>query len=995
MNIKKALVAMLMMLTVFCLSSIAQDRTVTGKVTNAKDGSPLAAASVLVKGSGVGAQTNADGSFSLKVPAKATTLVVSSLNFETKEVTLSGNTVSVALSPAVDQLSDVVVIGYGSVRKKDLTGSVVNVSSKDFNKGVISTPEQLIQGKVAGVQITSNNGAPGSGSTIRIRGGASLNASNDPLIVVDGMPIDGGGISGQANALALINPNDIESFSVLKDASATAIYGARASNGVIIITTKKGKSGAPKYAFSSQLSVSNVTKKVDNFSADELRDIVRTKGPSYANLLGTASTDWQDEIYQTALTTDNNLSVSGALKKLPYRFSIGNLMQSGILRSDKLNRTTVGVNVSPTLFDNHLTVNLNYKLASSQTTFADQGAIGAATFFDPTKPVFSGSQAYNGYWNWLDPTSSNGLRALAPRNPLGILLDKNDQSNVTRHIANAVVDYKVHFIPDLHVVVNTGMDVAEGKGTIVINDQAATTYMRFKDAAGKFHSGVNNEYRQTRNNTYLNAYLNYTKEIPYLSTRVELTGGYEYQNYLTTNYNFNDQTFNGTVVNSPVFAFDKPEYRLSSYLGRMNITVKGKYLFTASLRQDGSSKFNPDNRFAVFPSGAVAWKLKEEGLFKNMKSLSDLKLRASYGVTGQQDGIGFYDYISYYNLGTNTAQYQFGNTFTPISRPNGYYFNRKWEQTATTNLALDFGFADNRITGTIEAYRRETSDLLNEVNQPAGTNFSNKIVANVGTMENKGIEFSLNIQPIRNKNTTWDIAFNATYNQNRITKLTISDDPSYAGARFGGISGGTGNSILIHSVGYQRGSFFVFKQVYDANDKPIDGLYADLNRDGVINERDLYQYKGIDPQMFFGLSSSVTHKKWNAGIVMRANIGNYLYNNVASSSGTLRNILNPIGYINNGSRDYLNTGFSGNGSNYYLSDYYVQNASFLRIDNINLGYNVGNVFKNKATLRINATVQNVLTITKYTGLDPEMNGGIDNNFYPRPRTIVLGINLDF
>jgi iron complex outermembrane receptor protein len=634
-------------------------------------------------------------------------------------------------------------------------------------------------------------------------------------------------------------------------------------------------------------------------------------------------------------------------------------------------------------------------LASSKTNFADQGAIGAASYFDPTKPVYSGTQAYNGYWNWLDATSSNGLRALAPRNPLGILLDKNDQSNVTRHIANAVFDYKVHFIPDLHVVVNTGMDLAEGKGTTVINDQAATTYMRFKDAAGKFHSGVNNEYRQTRNNTYLNAYLNYTKEIPFLSTRVELTGGYEYQNYLTTNYNFNDQTFNGTVVNTPNFAFDKPEYRLSSYLGRMNISVKGKYLLTASLRQDGSSKFNPDNRFAVFPSGAVAWKLKEEGLFKNMKSLSDLKLRASYGVTGQQDGIGYYDYISYYNLGSNTAQYQFGNTFTPISRPNGYYFNRKWEQTATTNLALDFGFADNRITGTIEAYRRETSDLLNEVNQPAGTNFSNKIVANVGTMENKGIEFTLNIQPIRNKNTTWDIAFNATYNQNRITKLTISDDPAYAGARFGGISGGTGNSILIHSVGYQRGAFFVYKQVYDANDKPIDNLFADLNRDGVINERDLYQYKGVDPQMFFGLSSSVTHKKWNAGIVMRANIGNYLYNNIASSSGTLRNILNPIGYINNGSRDYLNSGFSGNGSNYYLSDYYVQNASFLRIDNINLGYNVGKVFSNKASLRINATVQNVLTITKYTGLDPEMNGGIDNNFYPRPRTIVLGINLDF
>jgi iron complex outermembrane receptor protein len=995
MNIKKALVAMLMMLTVFCLSSIAQDRTVTGKVTNAKDGSPLVAASVLVKGSGVGTQTNADGSFSLKVPANATTLVVSSLNFETKEVTLSGNSVSVSLAPSVDQLSDVVVIGYGTVRKKDLTGSVVNVSSKDFNKGVISSPEQLIQGKVAGVQITSNNGAPGSGSTIRIRGGASLNASNDPLIVVDGMPIDGGGISGQANALALINPNDIESFSILKDASATAIYGARASNGVIIITTKKGKSGAPKYTFSSQLSVSKISKKADIFSADEIRDIVKTKGASYVSLLGTASTDWQDEIYQTAISTDNNISVAGAFKKIPYRFSLGNLLQTGVLRSDKLNRTTVGVNLSPSLFDNHLTININYKLASSATNFADQGAIGAATYFDPTKPVYSGAAAYNGYWNWLDATSSNGLRALAPKNPLGILLDKSDKSTVTRHIASALIDYKVHFIPALHVIVNTGVDVAEGKGTTVIDDKAATTYMRFKDAAGKFHGGVNNEYRQTRSNSYLNAYLNYAKDIPYLSSRIEFTGGYEFQDYLTTNYNFSDKTYDGTVVNSPNFEFNKPEYRLSSYLGRVNFTVKGKYLFTASVRQDGSSKFNPDNRFAVFPSGAVAWKLKEEGLFKNIKSLSDLKLRASYGVTGQQDGIGYYDYISYYNLGSNTAQYQLGNTFTSIYRPNGYYYNRKWEQTATTNLALDFGFADNRITGTIEAYKRETTDLLNEVNQPAGTNFSNKIVANVGSMENKGIELTLNVQPIRNKNTTLDIAFNATYNKNRITKLTISDDPAYAGARFGGISGGTGNTILIHSVGQQRGSFFVYKQVYDANDKPIDGLYADLNRDGIINEKDLYQYKAVDPQMFFGLSSNLTHKNWSAGFVMRANIGNYLYNNVASSSGTLRNILNPIGYINNGSRDYLKSGFSGNGSNYYLSDYYIQNASFLRIDNVNVSYNVGKVFHNKAAMRISANVQNVLTITKYTGLDPEMNGGVDNNFYPRPRTIVLGVNLDF
>jgi iron complex outermembrane receptor protein len=372
-----------------------------------------------------------------------------------------------------------------------------------------------------------------------------------------------------------------------------------------------------------------------------------------------------------------------------------------------------------------------------------------------------------------------------------------------------------------------------------------------------------------------------------------------------------------------------------------------------------------------------------------------LKLRFGYGVTGQQDGIGFYDFISYYNLSSITAQYQFGNSFYQMFRPGGYYFNRKWEQTATTNLALDFGLFDGRVSGTVELYKRETKDLLNEINQPAGTNFSNRIVANVGSMENKGVEFTLNFQPIKNSKLTWDVSFNATYNENRITRLTISDDPNYAGARFGGISGGTGNTIMIHSVGYNRGAFFVYKQVYDKAGKPIDNLFADRNRDGIINERDLYQFKGIDPRMFFGFSTNVSTGKWNAGLVARANVGNYMYNNVASSTGTVRNILNPIGYINNGSREVLESGFSGNGSNYYLSDYYIQNASFLRVDNINVGYNVGSVLRNKANLRISANVQNALVITKYTGIDPEINGGIDNNFYPRPRTFVLGLNLDF
>jgi len=998
MNIKKTLVALL--LTVACLPTFAQDRMVTGKVTDAKDGSPLVAATVVVKGTKKGTSTAADGTFTLKVAATDKSVVVSILNYATREVSIEGQkTVNIAMTQSADQLNDVVVIGYGSARKKDLTGSVVNITSKDFNAGVISTPEQLIAGKVAGVSITSNGGAPGAGSTIRIRGGASLNASNDPLIVIDGMPIDGGGISGQANALALINPNDIESFSILKDASATAIYGARASNGVVLITTKKGKKGALKVNFSSQIGIAQNKNQVDVFSGNEIRDIVNNSGiASYRAVLSGASTDWQKLIYQTATSVDNNISVSGAMinGSLPFRLSYGNLDQDGVLKTGNLKRNTIGVNLSPTFFDDHLSVNFNYKYSESQTRFANEGAIGAATTFDPTKPVYSKSPTkFGGYWEWLDPNSTSGLKSLSPKNPLGLLEQRNDNSNVTRKIMSALVDYKVHFLPDLHVLVNTGSDIATGKGTVVIDSNAASTYRRYKDASGYFYGGVNNQYLQERNNSYFNAYLNYAKDIAALDTRVELTGGYEYQNYKTTNYNFPDFTYGKTMITSPNYAFDVPEVRLISYLGRANFNIKNRYVITASVRQDGSSKFNPDNRYAVFPSAALAWKLKEEDFLKTSQVISDLKLRASYGVTGQQDGIGYYDYISYYNLGTGTAQYQFGNTFYSIYRPGGYYYNRKWEQTATANIALDFGFFDNRVSGTIEAYNRTTTDLLNEINQPAGTNFSNKIVANIGSMENKGIEFTLNLVPIKTKDLTWDLSVNATYNQNKITKLTISDDPTYAGARYGGISGGTGNTILIQSVGYNRGAFFVYKQVYDAKGKPIDGLFADLNRDGIINEKDLYQYQGSDPLLYLGASSRLTYKKWSAGIVMRANIGNYLYNNVASSTGTLRNILNPIGYINNGSRDYLTSGFSGNGANYFLSDYYVQNASFLRIDNINFGYNVGKVMNGKANLQLNANIQNAFIFTNYKGLDPEINGGIDNNFYPRPRTISFGVNLNF
>lgn len=993
----KLLRGLLMTMGLFLTALVsAQTRTVEGRVLDNVSGTPLVGASVAVKGTEIGVLTNATGQFSISVPQSAGQLTISYSGYATTDVSITSGKLEVKLSVSSSSLADVVVIGYGSSRKKDLTGSVATLSSKDFVKGALTTPEQLIQGKVAGVQITSNSGAPGAGSTIRIRGGSSLNASNDPLIVLDGMPLDNGGIAGQANPLALINPNDIESFTILKDASAAAIYGSRASNGVVMITTRKGSRGKPLVNFNSQFSVGLIAKKADVLTGDEIRSFVNANGnASLKALLGSENTDWQDQIYRPAISSDNNISVRGSIKNLPYRVSLGYLNQNGILKTGNLNRYTAGINLNPTFFKNHLKVDFNVKSSLSKSVFANEGAIGSAVNFDPTKPVYSGKQEYGGYWEWLDPSSATGLKALSPKNPLGILMQREDKSDVMRHVANVVVDYKFHFLPALRAVVNAGVDMAEGKGTIVVPEQAASTFKRFKDPNNVFHSGVNNQYRQTRQNSYLNAYLNYAADIKSIQSRLDLTAGYEFQDYLTTGYNFPDRTFNNTIVTTPNFEFDKPQYRLASMLGRANFNLMDKYLFTASIRQDGSSKFNADNRFGLFPSAAFAWKLSEESFLKNSKTVSDLKLRIGYGVTGQQDGIGFYDYISYYNLSSNTAQYQFGNAFYQMFRPGGYYFNRKWEQTATTNIALDFGFLDGRISGTLELYKRETKDLLNEINQPAGTNFSNKIVANVGSMENKGVEFTLNLQPVRTSKLTWDISFNATYNENKITRLTISEDPNYAGARFGGISGGTGNTIMIHSVGYNRGAFFVYKQVYGQDGKPIDNLFADRNRDGIINEKDLYQFKGIDPRMFFGFSTNVSAGKWNAGLVARANVGNYMYNNVASSTGTTRNILNPIGYINNGSRDVLVSGFSGNGSNYYLSDYYVQNASFLRVDNINIGYNLGSVLNNKANLRISGNVQNALVVTKYTGLDPEINGGIDNNFYPRPRTFVLGLNLDF
>ena len=970
----------------------AQDRVITGKVTD-QNGNAVPGVSITPKGGGQGTLTNTDGTFRITVRSSVTTLIFSSVGYATQEVSATGNSIDVSVAVSTTSLNEVVVIGYGTRLKKDLTGAVTNITSKDFNKGAITTPEQLIAGKVAGVQVTSNSGAPGSGSTIRIRGGASINASNDPLIVIDGVPLGFGNISGSPNPLATINPNDIESINILKDASATAIYGSRASNGVIIVTTKKGKSGKPKFNFTTQYSLSTPTKNYDVLSPTQFRAYVKSHGtPAQIALMGGASTNWFDEIFHKAGSTDNNLSVGGSIKSLPYRISLGYLNQDGILRTGNLKRKSAALNLNPTLFHNSLKIDISVKGSISNSRFPDEGAIGSAAYFDPTQFVHSAGKRFGGYYEWLDPNSVSGLKALAPRNPVGLLNQRINESEVKRSIGNIQLDQKLSQY--LHAKLNLGYDVSKGEGTVFVPDSAASSYKRFLASDG-LHGGENNQYLQKRSDKLLELYLNYVREFESIESKVDVIAGYSYQDFKTTSYNFPDKTTDGTIVSSPTFPFDKPELTLIGAFGRLSYTLKNKYLFTATIRSDGTSRISEKNRWGWFPSAAFAWRIIDEDFMKGSKVFNDLKLRLGYGRTGQQEGIGLYSYIANYSTGNAMAQYQFGNSFYFVYRPDGYNPNLKWEETSTYNAGLDYGFLDNRITGTLDVYYKKTKDLLNTVTQPAGTNFSNTITANVGKMENKGVELNINAQPVRNKNLTWDFNFNITYNHNEVTNLTLFPDSTFPGNQYGGISGGTGNTTLINSVGYNRGAFYVYQQVYNASGKPVENLFVDRNGDGQITDKDLYRYKGVDPKIFLGAGSNVNWKNWNGGFSLRANIGNYMYNNRSAGTGTQSSILNPLGLLGNGSASVLETNFAGGGTRQFLSDYYIENASFLRMDNIYVGFNAGSFVRKNTTLRLTANVQNVFIITKYKGLDPEINGGIDNSFYKRPRVFAVTASLDF
>ena len=955
------------------------DRKITGTVIDEMK-EPLIGVTVMVIGTSQGTATDVDGSYSITVPTGAE-LQFSYVGYEAQILSLpAGNGLNVQMAPNALGLKDVVIIGYGTQRKSDLTGSISSVSSKDFNTGLVSSPEQLINGKVSGVQIMSNSGSPTSGSTIRIRGGASLNASNDPLIVLDGVPLESGGISGNSgNFLSLINPSDIESMTILKDASSTAIYGSRASNGVIIITTKKGTGEGIRVSFNTVNSVQTRTKMADMLSHNEFVDVINANGTANQKaLLGTASTNWNDEIFQTALGTDNNLSVAGRLApNLPIRVSVGYYNHSGILQQDNAERFTGNLSLSPSFFNDYLKFNFSAKGSINNNRFANTGAIWAASTYNPTLPIYANSN-YGGYNEAID-SSGQPVNA-AVRNPAGMVNQYSANSEVKRFIGNADVDYKLHFLPDLKLHATLGYDYAEGKGTVYVPAQAAENYTT---------GGLDYGYGPQKNaNRLLTTYLNYNKDLISIKSTIDATLGYDHQYWKTTSPVYNEYNTRGEMLSTS--AATDQRHALISYYARLNYAFDSRYMLTGTVRRDGTSRFSEDNRWGTFPSVALAWRLSEEAFLKDNNVLSNLKLRASYGITGQQEGIGNYRYLPVYTYSQDGAKVQFGDQWYHTYRPEAYVGDLKWETTSSWNFGLDFGFLKERLTGNVDFYTRKTKDLLATVPSAAGTNFDKTILTNVGNVDSHGIEFSLNATPVDTKDFTWNISYNMTWQKMKVKNLSLVE----GGATTNTLVGPTIDSYYFQVLteGYTPNMFYVYHQLYDEKTgKPIEGAYADLNNDGVINSSDLYRYNSPAPDYIFGLSTSLRYKKWSLSTSLRANVGNYVYNGMAMNTGAWSTVSYNDFQLNNMNRNFLKTGFR---NRQHLSDYYVENASFLKMDNIMLGYNFGKIDE-RFSLNVSAMVQNVFCITNYTGVDPEVPNGMDASFYPRPRTFSLSLGLEF
>ena len=948
---------------------------VKGHVKDAA-GEDIIGATIRVEGTQTATVSDFDGNFVLKANEGAT-LVVSYVGYQNATVK-AAPFVEVTLQDDATVLQDVVVIGYGTVRKSDATGSVMSVEADQLNKGLATSPADLLQGKTPGVQIVSTSGAPGASSKIRIRGGSSLSASNDPLIVIDGLPISSTEISG-GDMLNTINPNDIESFSILKDASATAIYGSRASNGVILITTKKGKAGSkPRINVDMSGTFKTVAKKVDVLSADAFREFFMANYGTNADAvaaLGNANTNWQDEIYRNTFAEEINASVSGGyvsgnkVFKMPYRVSAGFLNNDGNLKTTGMSRGNFGFNLTPTLFDDRLTINLNGKGVFTHNKFADEGAIGSAIQYNPLKPVDN---------KWESNGAPNTMSTL---NPVFQLNEQHKSSYVRRFVGNAQFDYKFKFLDGLRANLNLGLDISTTSGWNISDYQSEVSYHNKVENG----TGLWEKYTQLRRDQTLEFYLAYAKELKEINSRFDVLAGYSWQHFYnkTTNEKKSNDGNNKYLYGDPTLF--KTESYLISFYGRLNYTFMDRYLLTFTIRDDGTSRFQ-NNKWGVFPSAALAWRISEENFMKNVDWLSNLKLRLGWGITGQQNiNQGDYPSIATYHTNQHGSLYMFGNNVIIPITPKGYASQIKWEETTTYNIGLDFGFLGNRINGSIDVYMRKTKDLLNKVPVASGTNLTNYLLTNVGDMENKGIEGALNVVPIEQKDLRWEIGFNIAYNKNKITRLTASDDPSYPGVEDGGISGGVGNKIQIQKVGNPMNSFYVLQQVYDETGKPLEGIYVDRNHDGQITDDDRYVYYKPDPDVIIGLNTELSYKKWTLSAAFRSFLGNYVYNNVASNTEMKADM-----WTNNFICNRVSTApYSNFQQAQYKSDYYVQNASFLKLDKITLAYNIA------PWVRVNFTAQNVFTITKYDGVDPEVANGIDNNMYPRSRNFILGASFNF
>ena len=1016
--------------------------TVNGIVKDAT-GEPVIGASVRVVGTSQGTATDFDGLFTLDGVPQGAKLLISSVGYEDHEVTAASDLV-ITLAESTQMLENLVVIGYGVVKKNDLTGSVTALKPDAKNKGVVVSAQDMLGGKVAGVSVTSNSGEPGGGANIRIRGGSSLNASNNPLIVIDGIAMDNNGVSGLSNPLSLVNPQDIESFNVLKDASATAIYGSRGSNGVIIITTKKGRRGQrPAVSYNGSVTWSMKKKTIDVMDGDEYRAFVKeifkgnTREENALSLLGNANTDWQEEIYRTALSHDHNLTVAGSLGDyLPYRVSAGYTDQQGILKTSDFKRYTVALNLNPSFFEDHLTLNLSGKLAWTKSRWADTGAVGNAVRMDPTQPIYSNDSKYagvGGYFEWMqvnnaDPAWPWTKNTNAPYNPVAMLDNHDNSGKAHSFIGTAEIDYKIHGFEDLRLHLTMGGDFTGGNGhNISANISNTSNYW-----------GNTSYYTQSKENLQLSTYAQYYKDFND-KHHFDIMAGYEWQHNWRKEYNESWGTYptnsalvfsasdaeNGALIVTPGqwipsarYNIDQSKagairaegvyrqnnglgYRTENYLvsffGRMNYTYDNRYLMTFTMRYDGSSRFK--KHWALFPSAAFAWKINEEACMKD-GPFSDLKLRLGWGKTGQQEGIGDYNYFATYVMSNGSMGSYYDITGNGSkAKPNVYNPELKWETTTTTNVGLDWGIMNQRLSGSIDWYYRKTTDLLNWATFSAMTNFRNAFYKNIGSLRNTGIEFSLNWKAISTTDLLWTIDYNLTYNSNKVLEL-ISDDPSYF-VTTGGI--GINGSAQAHVAGYPSNSFYVYQQVYDQNGKPIENQVVDRNGDGVISDADKYLYKSPWAPVTMGLASRLDWKNWDFGFSLRASIGNYMFNNVMQGYHNVSPaaVFEEVSgfYLNNRPKALVDLGWQTYDNKSIFSDYWVQNASFLKCDNITLGYSFNNLFRhgsyNGVGGRIYGTVSNVFCITKYDGIDPEVFGGIGGDIFPRPISFIVGLNLNF